>query len=179
MEKREFVVITAAGTDRPGIVEDLSGWILDEGGNIEDSRMSLLGGEFTAMILVSGPAGLAERLEASREAFAQAHSLTVFTKPVAAAPPPPVAPMLRYALRAAALDHPGIVHKIAHALRCHGANIVSLATTTVSAPFTGAEVFRIDMEVDVPAGTPVARLREELVALGESQNIDIMLTADF
>lgn len=177
VEKQQHVVVTGAGTDRPGIVEDLSGWILEQGGNIEDSRMTLLGGEFAAMILVSGPAGLADRLEATREAFARGHGLTVFTKPVAPSPPPPAVPVMRYALRAAALDHPGIVHAIAHALRSHGANIVSLVTSTTPAPFTGAEVFHIDMQVDVPAGPLVMRLREELARLGECENIDILLTA--
>jgi glycine cleavage system transcriptional repressor len=176
MEKHEYVMVTSAGTDRPGIVEDLSGWILEQGGNIEDSRMMLLGGEFTAMILVSGPAGLADRLEATRGGFAQAHGLTVFTKPVSAAPPPPAAPALRYSLQATSLDHPGIVHTLAQALRCHGVNIVSAATATSPAPFTGAEVFRIDMELDVPADTGLARLREDLAQVGKDHNIDITLT---
>ena len=71
-------VITSIGTDRPGIVEELSGWILDNGGNIEESRMERLGSEFAALMLVSGPAGLSERLRAGCGDFAGRTGNTVF-----------------------------------------------------------------------------------------------------
>jgi glycine cleavage system transcriptional repressor len=50
----EQLVITALGKDRPGIVEALSDALTSRQMNIEDSRMSMLGGEFAIMLLVSG-----------------------------------------------------------------------------------------------------------------------------
>ncbi|MCG8010360.1 MAG: hypothetical protein JAY64_01475, partial [Candidatus Thiodiazotropha weberae] len=43
---KNFLVISALGKDQPGIVKNLSKKILDEGCNITDSRMTVLGGEF-------------------------------------------------------------------------------------------------------------------------------------
>src|SRR4051794_15954181 len=112
MNGKEHLIITSLGTDRPGIVEELSGWILENGGNIEDSRMSLLGGEFASLVLVSGEAGFAERLEGSRAAFESDRGQTVFARRVKASPGAPQVSHLRYNLKATALDHPGIVHQV-------------------------------------------------------------------
>lgn len=49
-----LLVVSALGQDRPGIVNELSLAILNCGCNIEDSRMTVLGGEFTVILLVSG-----------------------------------------------------------------------------------------------------------------------------
>jgi glycine cleavage system regulatory protein len=47
-------ILTAIGTDRPGIVDEVSQFIFDRGGNIEDSRMVNLRGQFAIMVLVGG-----------------------------------------------------------------------------------------------------------------------------
>ena len=52
----EQLVITALGDDRPGIVDELSNALFKHELNIEDSRMSVLGGEFAVLLLVSGSA---------------------------------------------------------------------------------------------------------------------------
>ncbi|MBM3890900.1 MAG: glycine cleavage system protein R, partial [Verrucomicrobia bacterium] len=43
---RQYLVVSAVGQDRPGIVDRISEFILDHDCNIEDSRMAILGGEF-------------------------------------------------------------------------------------------------------------------------------------
>ena len=177
MSDRSFVVVSGVGTDRPGIVEDLSGWVLEAGGNIEESRMALLGGEFAALILVSGPAGLEKKLEDSRDAFAARKQLTLFTKSVSPSPPTPSLPLIRYSLRAVTLDHAGIVHQVAQLLRQQSVNIVSATTRIHPAPFTGAPVFQFHMEIDIPSSVPVPALRESLDKLGYRENIDFTLSA--
>ena len=49
----DYIILSAFGTDRPGIVSHLTGTITSHGGNIEESRMVKLGTDFTTMILVS------------------------------------------------------------------------------------------------------------------------------
>lgn len=48
------LVITALGTDRSGIVNTITRHVSQCGCNIEDSRLALLGGEFTFVMLLSG-----------------------------------------------------------------------------------------------------------------------------
>ncbi len=175
LEPRNHVILTSAGADRPGIVADLSGWILEHGGNIEDSRMSQLGGEFATLILVSGGPGLAESLRATAADFGAAHGLTVTCRPVAAAPPSHGRPLLRYTLNATSLDHPGVVHPVADLLRRLGINIVSAATRVTSAPFSGASVFQFTMTVDIPSDVNVGGVRTALADLGNRENMDLAL----
>ena len=47
-------MISALGSDRTGLVYDLTRVVLDCSGNIVDSRMTALGSEFAMLLLVSG-----------------------------------------------------------------------------------------------------------------------------
>ncbi len=172
---REYVLISTTGTDRPGIVEEISEWIFQQGGNIEESRMSRLGDEFATLILVSGDEGLRQELEQNRETFETAHNLNVILKHVHPEPPSYRTPYLRYSLRATSLDHPGIVHKVTSLLHQRSVNIVAAHTNKTHAPFSGTSVFHIYMEIDLPAEISVNHLRDELRDLGEHDKIDFVL----
>src|SRR5689334_24791787 len=57
------LALSAVGRDRPGIVAAISQALHEHGGNVEDSRMSILRGHFTVMLVVSVDSGAAvERL---------------------------------------------------------------------------------------------------------------------
>ena len=60
---QQLTVITAVGSDRPGVVHDLTRAVLECGGNIVESRMSALGSEFAMLLLVSGNWHTLARLE--------------------------------------------------------------------------------------------------------------------
>jgi glycine cleavage system transcriptional repressor len=49
---RNHLVYTLTGSDRIGIVEEVTKMLLDHGGNVETSRMVRLGGEFAMLMLV-------------------------------------------------------------------------------------------------------------------------------
>ena len=74
------LVLSALGTDRPGIVDAVSQFILDRGGNIEASRMAVLGGEFTLMVLVSAPESAAAAIEGEIGALAEGLDLRTLVK---------------------------------------------------------------------------------------------------
>ncbi len=54
MSNKSYLVLTAVGPDRPGLVSEISSMVLSAGANLEDSRMAILGGEFALLVLVSG-----------------------------------------------------------------------------------------------------------------------------
>lgn len=170
-------LITAVGTDRPGIVGDLSRWIYDKGGNIEDSRMALLGGDFAVLMLVAGDEELVQRLETGRETFQLDTGLTLLVHPTATSARGEATPALRYHLTATTLDHPGVVFTISRLLSARRINIIRADTRTTPAPFTGTPVFRLDMEIDIPATLSIPHIRQELESLGEAENIDVRLEA--
>jgi glycine cleavage system transcriptional repressor len=44
------LIISAVGSDRSGIVSEISGIITSHGGNVEESRMSRLGADFSIIM---------------------------------------------------------------------------------------------------------------------------------
>ena len=76
----QLIVLSAVGTDRSGVVKDLSKAILDCGGNIEESRMTSLGAEFAVLMLISGNWHTPTKLEKSLEALSKEHNLSINLK---------------------------------------------------------------------------------------------------
>ncbi len=173
-----FAIITSVGEDRTGIVASLSGWILENDGNIEDSRMSQLGGEFATLILVQGDSGLVGRLEKSKQPLEKRQGLSITVKEVKSQSSAySDSPVIRYTLSATSMDHAGIIHQVSLLLSKHGINIVSANTKNTPAPFSGAPVFQFQMTIDIPSACPVRNLRAELNQLCEQLDIDYQLQA--
>ena len=51
---KQWFALSAIGRDRPGIVADLAELIFECDCNLEDSSMTILGGEFAVLLLLSG-----------------------------------------------------------------------------------------------------------------------------
>ena len=122
------LAVTAIGRDRPGIVASVTGALLELGGNVEDSQMSILGGHFAVMLLVAVPDGtqreeVAERLsEVAQEHELEAISVAEVSEG-AARPTPPT-----HVVTVCGADSPGIVHAVSSALAEAGVNITDLET---------------------------------------------------
>lgn len=175
---REGLIITAVGPDRPGIVDRISGAIFQHGCNLEDSRMAILGGEFALIVLVAGPPDRLAEVKAAVAAICSELDLTAqfkFTR--AAAGDAGRRERIPYCLTAVSMDHPGIVHKVTHLLAGCEINVADLQTRLSLAPVSGTPIFSMEVEVHVPAGMPLARLREVLKELSDAENIDIDLRA--
>ena len=165
-----LIVISALGSDRPGIVEALSGAVLAAEGNILDSRMTILGGEFAVLMLVSGEDSNIDALLSQREALEQALKLTLTMKRTNSASGRPAA--LPYQVEVVSLDHPGIVHDIANFFSSRSINIDELSTGTYAAPHTGTPMFSLSMHLSVPAQESTARLRDAFIEFCDERNLD-------
>ncbi|MCY3018162.1 MAG: glycine cleavage system protein R [Planctomycetota bacterium] len=168
-----YAVLTALGSDRPGLVEAVSKYILDCGCNIEDSRMAILGGEFAMLILVAGPASALDKLVKNVSAASHKSGLAIQahrTKVPGEAAPKGTLP---YEIEAFSMDHPGIVQRVAGFLAERRINIRALDTRLTNAPVTGLPLFSLHATVDVPADQNVSDLRRGLEALAAHENIDI------
>lgn len=170
------LVLTSIGADRPGLVDDVTRFILERGGNLEDSRMVNLHGQFAMVMLIAGDDAVARRLEEDLGQLERSAGLRAELT-AAAAPRRPAADALPYRLSTTAMDHPGLVQSVAHVLGQLGVNIESADTTLKPAPMTGAPLFAMEMVVSVPATTRTSELRERLGEVCDELNIDWRLTA--
>lgn len=162
-------VIATIGQDRPGLVNELSEIVLGANLNIEDSRMSVLGGEFAVLMSVSGESAALDALESTLNGLAGRTGLAhLFRRTSARAQQQAT----RLSVRVETLDHPGIVHGIASFFSSRGVNIRELETQTEPAPHTGTLVFSLNMEIEVPETEDVSVLQAAFATFCESQALD-------
>jgi len=172
---KRHAVLTAAGRDRVGIVDDISAAILEHSCNIEESRMALLGGEFVSILLVSGENDELQRFLGELPALGKRLGLVMEQR---STEPPRVDSGERpYLIESISLDTPGIVHAVTSILRRHTINIHDLETETSSAPWTGAAMFVMKARLSIPANVSVKKLRTELDELSLEHDLDITLQA--
>ncbi len=168
------LVISALGVDRPGIVDELSNIIYNHSLNIEDSRMTVLGGEFAVLLLVSGEQSAINALQTQANDIEQALQMRLLIK--VTTEPGSADNAIPYAVEVAALDHPGIVNNIASFFSERDINIVNLQTESYSAPHTGSPMFALHMTVGISADTNIAKLRDAFMQVCDELNLDAELT---
>lgn len=171
----QYLVISALGNDRPGIVNTLSKAILDSGCNITNSRMAVLGGEFALILLINGAESAVAAMQQRLPALEEQLQLTIIAKPTA----PRVAAQrwIPYRVEVVAMDHPGIVHPITEFFSAQKINIEELETETYAAPHTGATMFSLLMTVVVPTSVSISQLRETFIDFCDELNLDASFEA--
>lgn len=170
---QNLLVLSALGHDRPGIVDRLSKAVLDNECNIVDSRMTVLGGEFAILMLLSGNWNAIAKMESSIQALEKQLELTIISRRTGSGSHD--LRLLPYSVNVVALDHPGIVHQIANFFSVQNINIRDLYTDTYFAPHTGTPMFSLSMTVDVPANIHIATLREQFLIFCDELNLDGVL----
>lgn len=169
----KHLVISALGKDRPGIVNELSKAILDCGGNVEDSRMTVLGGEFAVILLVSGHWSAIAKLEHQLPPLEKKLELTLVARHTE--PRGVRTNMVPYMVDVVAMDHSGIVHDIAEFFAARQINIEEMSTWTYPAAHTGTAMFSMNMTVSIPSDLNIGRLRQEFTEFCDSLNLDATL----
>jgi glycine cleavage system transcriptional repressor len=169
----DHLILTAIGADRPGIVDELSQFIFDRGGNIEDSRMVNLSGQFAMMVLVGlGAADTASRIERDLPEFSRKSGMNADVRPAGSRPAARTSDALPCRLVGTGIDRPGLVHHVSHVLRELSVNIESLETRLTPAPYTGAPMFELEAVLSVPHATPLSQLRQKLGVAFDEINMD-------
>lgn len=171
--ERRYLVLTAVGPDRPGIVQEISSAIHESAANLEDSRMAILGGEFALILLFSGPpeaiSRVSDRCTALEGRLALRVSLKETTRPSTAEA------FLPYRLRVTGVDRPGIVASVSKVLAGRAINVASLESRIANAPLSGTPMFQLQAELRVPSEVGLAPLRRDLATVCDEENLDFSL----
>jgi len=104
---KQHLAVSAIGSDRTGMVHELTRVITECGGNISESRMANLGTEFAMLLLVSGNWHALAKLETELKRLMETSNLSVHlrrTEPRSAR-----TDMLPYSIDVVCLDQTGIV----------------------------------------------------------------------
>jgi glycine cleavage system transcriptional repressor len=166
--------VSAVGRDRPGIVAALAEGLLELGGNVEDSRMANLRGQFAVMLVVSldddgegGRAALQQRLDPIRERLGlDALTVSEVSEPDGAGTSP------SHMITVYGADHTGIVHAVSAELAERGVNITDLQTKLAGSSEKPLYAMMLEVEVDRDA---ITELRSALAAVGERASVEVSI----
>lgn len=170
---KQHLAISAIGSDRTGMVHDLTRIVADCGGSISESRMTALGAEFAMLLLVSGNWHALARLETELNKLAESGNLSLQlrrTEPRTARND-----LLPYSVDVVCLDQTGIVSRLSGFFSSRGIDIAELSTRSYAAAHTGAPMFAVQMIVNVPSRIHLSTLREEFLELCDQLNLDAIL----
>lgn len=175
---RRWFILSAIGRDRPGLVADLAGLVLECDANLEDSRMTILGTDFAVILLCStSGAEAGDRLNVGAKRLERDHGLTILVRQLEDGPRPavPAPGTSLYRVEAAGEDRAGIVAAICGVLASHRVNITELATRSQPGP-GGAPQYLLSIQAEVPADVPVETVRAAVEAEADRLVLDVEIS---
>lgn len=138
------LAVTAMGADQPGIVAAVARVLHERGGNIEDSAMTILGGRFSLVLLVTGDDD-AEALEAALAAGTADLNLHLSVVDAGEAHDTAAATHL---LSVYGADHPGILAGVSTALANVGANVTDLSSRLIGSEDEPVYALVVELSTD-------------------------------
>jgi len=172
---KKEIVLTLTGHDRVGIVKEITNVLVKNGGNVENSRMARLGGEFAMLALASLNDKNIPALEADFQKLREeGFQITLLqtendhTRKFAG--------WLPYQIEVLGADHEGIIYEIAQHLAGQGINIEDAETTTTPAPMSGTPLFKMQATVLVPPDLPFHKWSDALEEIGDKLNVTVEVT---
>lgn len=175
------LIINAVGTDRLGIVHDMTKEVIDAGGNVGASQAAKLGKYFSLMMLVEVPEA---KVQSLTENLKQMQDLSATVSSAADAVPDTdittrhtIGYKGELSLKGA--DNPGIVNKVTKILSANGLSIDHMETSDEIAPRGGTVLFRMKgiahAYEPLADGFDVSKIKKELSHLGDDMNCDIKM----
>lgn len=177
------LVITALGVDRPGIVNTITRHVSSCGCNIEDSRLAMLGDEFTFIMLLSGSWNAITLIESTLPMKGAELELLIVMKRTNARATPPMPATVRVQVEVP--DSPHIIERFTDLFDKHQMNIAELVSRIQPAQDNAPPVLYIQMTAHSPASRASApieqafnQLCEELHAQGSIHLYSVTDAAD-
>ncbi|EKE76189.1 glycine cleavage system protein R [Gallaecimonas xiamenensis] len=164
----QFLVVTAVGEDRPGIVNELVKLASACHCNIVDSRMAILGNEFTLIMLISGDWNAVARLESQMPMLARDHNLLTMMKRTGHHEAANYAHRLE--LQAVTPDRPGVISQVTQFLAERQVNISALSASTED------DQLHLAIRINLPDGTDLGEFETALAPLCNAAALDVKLS---
>ena len=166
-----YLVLTAIGEDKPGLVESLAEVIADNSGNWLESSMSQLAGKFAGILRVSVNDSEADQLISALDGISDQLTLVIerVNSDVEIESPQTVE------LNLIGNDRPGIIREFSHALASLSVNVEQLSTECISAPMSSDILFKAKANLKVPVGLELELLQREIERLADDLIVEVHL----
>lgn len=170
------IVMTVAGPDRIGIVDEVTSVIDELGGNVETSRMARLGGEFVMVMLLAVPEDRIGDLE-SNLAYLAEHDYNVSMRATRKGQTDAHPGWSPFRIQVQGADHEGIIHRIAEGLAGQGISIDVMDSWVTRAPMSGTGLFSMMALVVVPPSVVQSEWLKVIGDIAEETGVEIEITA--
>lgn len=161
------LAVSIIGQDRPGIIAAVSAALAGLGGNLEDSSMTILRGQFAMMLVVNVPATAHDAEHVLAPVAAELGVVATVAEVAEAADHDAAGQSLVLSVHGA--DRPGIVSRLMGVVAGHGANVTDL-TTRLS-----TDLYVVIADLDLPEGADAAALDDELHRVAGDLGVDVVL----
>lgn len=158
LSSQHYLVITALGADRPGIVNTITRHVSSCGCNIEDSRLAMLGEEFTFIMLLSGSWNAITLIESTLPLKGAELDLLIVMKRTTARPRPPMPASVWVQVDVA--DSPHLIERFTALFDAHHMNIAELVSRTQPAENERAAQLHIQITAHSPASADAANIEQ-------------------
>lgn len=163
-----LLVLSVAGSDRPGLTKALAAAVLSAGGNWLESHLSRLGGLYVGSVLVELDQG---KVGALRAAVAAVDGQGLEVRIAPAVESAAAGETLQFSL--VGQDRPGIVNQVTAAVSALGANIETFETWLSAEAHSGAPLFNMSANLRLPEGLPAAKVQSALEAISGEIMVDV------
>lgn len=161
----QHLVITAVGSDRAGICNQIVQLVTQAGCNIIDSRIALFGSEFTLIMLTSGNSNSITRVETTLPLLGQQHDLITMMKRTSPHLPQPSTYTIETYIESD--DKIGLTEKFTQFFAERHIGLASLSAQTIhkSKLGTATDQFHIAITAQVDSDCNLVQLQEEFKIL--------------
>ena len=167
-----YLVLTAIGEDKPGLVESLAQVIADNSGNWLESSMSQLAGKFAGILRVSVSDSEVDQLISALDGISD--QLTLVIERVDSDFEIELPQTVE--LNLIGNDRPGIIREFSHALASLSVNVEQLSTDCVPAPMSSEVLFKAKANLKVPVGLKLEVLQQEIERLADDLIVEMQLS---
>ena len=162
--------VSAVGVDRPGIVAAVTGVLVEQGCNLEDTSMSILRGHFAMMLLIAAPPTVsADALESALGTAASEFDLVLAVREIDDTVPVSLEGET-WTVSVYGADRPGIVHRVTEVVAEVGANVVDLTTRVIGDE--DRPLYAMLLDVTLPPAVESDALRARLDGLATELGVD-------
>ncbi len=167
-------IMTAFGKDRAGIVADVTRLLYENDCNLEDTTMSMLADEFTLSLLFSSQrSDIEELLTRECRRLELDKNISAFIRPIQTNAVKSENSYKTCTLHIEGLDQAGIVYKTSQFLADNNLNIIHLESAASSSPQSGATIYSMTINVQVPEELPFNELEDKLSAVSDELHVDV------
>lgn len=165
-------MLTVVGTDKPGIVAQVTKALFGLGVNLGETSMIRLGGHFTILMMVSGDVS-EEQISAAMQVPVSEMSLRLHIDPIEAHLHRHLIPNMQVTVSGA--DRAGIIAEVTEQLMIAGVNIIDLESDVAGTVDQPVYIMQIGGVTETPIETVVERM-DALEADGVSINVSAIDT---